>query len=323
MSYPNELHIKAEKLLEQRRNKAKMLAEEKTAKIRASVPEIDRVQTELANIGIEISQLFLYKGDAQKKIEELRSRSNALTEKRSDLLVKHGYKRNDTEPPYTCPACKDTGFKDNRICSCHREILKELMRKEVAAHAPLERCTFDNFDLGYYPDAPLENSVVPRNRAEKILDAAMRYAQSFTPKSKSLVFIGKTGLGKTHISLAIANVVINRGYSVCYGTSFDICEDMRAEMFSNNDIFYSKEKVYNYDLLIIDDLGTEIDNKYNISTIYNIVTNRSNSGKPTIISTNLEWDELLEKYEQRITSRLNGDYLPMTFFGTDIRQLKK
>ncbi len=323
MPYSNEMYRNAEKIIKQRRDNAIMIAENRSEKIRKELPEINEIQIQLSNIGMEVSRLFFCKDDVQSKVKELKEKSTALIEKRSAILEKNGYNKNDMSPDFSCPVCEDRGFIGGRLCACHKELLKELMKKEVSTFAPLEKCTFDTFKTEYYSTAPLNNSVIPRERAEKIYDATMRYAQNFGKNSKNLIFLGATGLGKTHLSLAIANVVINRGFSVCYGTSQNICEDLRTEMLSfEAKPNYTKEKVLECDLLILDDLGTEIEGKYSVAVIYNIINTRVLSGKPTIISTNYEWDELLDKYDQRITSRLNGEYTVMQFFGKDIRNNK-
>ena len=320
MPYSNEIYRKAERLLEKRRDNALMKADAQKEKIRNALPEIDEIQRQLSNIGMEISRLYFFQGDVNEKVDELRKKSEALIKKRGEILVKNGYKETALSPEFVCPVCEDRGFIGGRLCNCHRQILKDLMRVEVGKWAPLDSCTFDNFSLEYYSDKPLEESVVPRERAEKILEATMKYAQNFSKDSKNLIFLGGTGLGKTHLSLAIANVVINRGCSVCYGTSQNICEELISQSFGRDgDYYYTKARVLESDLLILDDLGTEVDGKYNISEIYNIINSRILSGRPTIISTNLDWNELLEKYDQRVTSRLNGEYTKMKFFGTDIR----
>ena len=182
--------------------------------------------------------------------------------------------------------------------------------------------TFDNFILDYYSEQPMENAIVPRQRAEKIFDTCRKYAQNFSLSSKNLIFFGGAGLGKTHLSLAIANVVINKGYNVCYGTSQNICDDLQSEQFGRTDnITYTKNQVLMCDLLVLDDLGTEIDNQYSIAALYNIVNSRLLSGRPTIISTNYTFDRLEEKYDKRITSRLTGEYVPFYFIGNDIRNM--
>ncbi len=323
MAYSTQLYLKAQRMLEKRRDKAVMEAEIRSDKIKKELPEIAELQRRLSAIGLEISQLFFFKGDVEEKVGELRAKSRALVAERGKILTAHGYSENALKPEFICEACEDKGFIGGRMCACHVQLLKDLMREEVSRFAPLERCTFENFSLDYYSDEPLENAVVPRARAEKIFEASRRYAQNFSRQSNNLLFLGATGLGKTHLSLAIANVVINKGYSVCYGTSQNICEDLRAEMFGRDTTDYDKAKVLECDLLVLDDLGTEIDNQYNTATLYNIINSRILSGKPTVISTNYEFDELLEKYDQRITSRISGEYTMMRLFGSDIRNQKK
>lgn len=322
MAYTRELYLKAQRILEKRRDRAVMEAEIRSDKIKKELPEIEEIQHNLSAIGLEISQLFFFKGDMEQKVAELREKSRALVAERSRILTAHGYRETALKPEYICEACEDKGFIGGRMCACHVQLLKDLMREEVSRFAPLERCRFDNFSLDYYSEETLENSVVPRLRAEKILEASRKYAQNFSRQSNNLLFLGATGLGKTHLSLAIANVVINKGYSVCYGTSQNICEDLRAEMFGRDTTDYSKSTVLDCDLLILDDLGTEIENQYNTATIYNIINSRILSGRPTIISTNYDFDELLEKYDQRITSRLTGEYKTSIIFGNDIRNQK-
>lgn len=320
MSYSKEIYSKAERILEKRRDRAEMAAEMRSYEIKAKLPEINEVQKELSKIGIEISRLFFYKGDSAQKIEELKEKSNALIAKRNIILNSNGYSENVMKPEYICLACEDKGFIGGRMCACHIQLLKDIMHREVSRVAPLDLSTFDNFDLTKYSNEPLENSVIPRIRMQKIFDASRKYAQNFSKNSKNLLFIGQTGLGKTHLSLAIANVAINRGYYVCYGTSQNICDDLRAEMFGREEsVTYTKNEIFEADLLVLDDLGTEIDNQYNTATLYNIINTRILAGRPTIISTNYDFNELLEKYDQRITSRLTGEYELMTFFGKDNR----
>ena len=320
MSYPRDIYLKAERILEKRRDSATMEAELRATEIREAIPEVDKIQGELSKIGLEISQLFFYKGNTAEKVAELRAKSKALTDKRGKILVQNGYAENSMQAEFICPVCEDKGFVGGRICSCHRQLLKDIMKDEVRRFAPLDDCTFDTFNTENYSSEPDENGKVPRDRAEKICEAAHRYAQNFTQNSKNLLFLGATGLGKTHLSLAIANVVINRGYSVCYGTSQNICDDLRSEQFGkDSDINYKKRMVLDCDLLILDDLGTEIDSQYSTATIYNIINSRILAKKPTIISTNYEPSELYGKYDQRITSRLTGEYTAMQFIGKDIR----
>lgn len=322
MAYSNEIYNKAKRILEKRHDAAVMEADIRSAQIREEIPEINKIQAGLQQVGLEISQLFFYKQNTDEKVAELRARSEALVEERSRLLKANGYRENAMKPQFVCEMCEDKGFINGRMCTCHKQLLKDLMRKEVSSFAPLDKCTFDNFVLDYYSEQPMENAIIPRQRAEKIFDTCRKYAQNFSLNSKNLIFFGGAGLGKTHLSLAIANVVINKGFNVCYGTSQNICDDLQSEQFGRTDnINYTKNQVLGCDLLVLDDLGTEIDNQYSIATVYNIVNSRLLAGRPTIISTNYTFSKLEEKYDKRITSRLTGEYVPFYFIGNDIRNL--
>lgn len=322
MAYSNEIYNKAKRILEKRHDAAVMEADICSAQIREEIPEINKIQAGLQQVGLEISQLFFYKQNTDEKVAELRARSEALVEERSRLLKANGYRENAMKPQFVCEMCEDKGFINGRMCTCHKQLLKDLMRKEVSRFAPLDKCTFDNFVLDYYSEQPMENAIIPRQRAEKIFDTCRKYAQNFSLNSKNLIFFGGAGLGKTHLSLAIANVVINKGFNVCYGTSQNICDDLQSEQFGRTDnINYTKNQVLGCDLLVLDDLGTEIDNQYSIATVYNIVNSRLLAGRPTIISTNYTFSKLEEKYDKRITSRLTGEYVPFYFIGNDIRNL--
>lgn len=322
MAYSNEIYNKAKRILEKRHDAAVMEADIRSAQIREEIPEINKIQAGLQQVGLEISQLFFYKQNTDEKVAELRARSEALVEERSRLLKANGYRENAMKPQFVCEMCEDKGFINGRMCTCYKQLLKDLMRKEVSRFAPLDKCTFDNFVLDYYSEQPMENAIIPRQRAEKIFDTCRKYAQNFSLNSKNLIFFGGAGLGKTHLSLAIANVVINKGFNVCYGTSQNICDDLQSEQFGRTDnINYTKNQVLGCDLLVLDDLGTEIDNQYSIATVYNIVNSRLLAGRPTIISTNYTFSKLEEKYDKRITSRLTGEYVPFYFIGNDIRNL--
>ena len=322
MAYSNEIYNKAKRILEKRHDAAVMEADIRSAQIREEIPEINKIQAGLQQVGLEISRLFFYKQNTDEKVAELRARSEALVEERSRLLKANGYRENAMKPQFVCEMCEDKGFINGRMCTCHKQLLKDLMRKEVSRFAPLDKCTFDNFVLDYYSEQPMENAIIPHQRAEKIFDTCRKYAQNFSLNSKNLIFFGGAGLGKTHLSLAIANVVINKGFNVCYGTSQNICDDLQSEQFGRTDnINYTKNQVLGCDLLVLDDLGTEIDNQYSIATVYNIVNSRLLAGRPTIISTNYTFSKLEEKYDKRITSRLTGEYVPFYFIGNDIRNL--
>lgn len=315
MSYSQEVYSKATEILERRREKANLQAQARFDEISEKLPELDSIQTELSKIGLSISKVFLYSSDKEADIKELMDKSLELQEKKRKVLIENGYDENALNVIYTCAACKDTGFIGSRRCKCHNELLKEIERQNLEEIAPLDDCTFETFETKYYPD---------ESRAEKIKSTCFKYATQFTTKSKNIIFYGGTGLGKTHLSLAIANAVINRGYSVVYGTAQNVLNDLQNENFGRtDDLRYYERAVLNCDLLIIDDLGTEFKNSYTVAALYNIINSRILSKLPTIISTNFSSNELEEKYDQRITSRIIGEYSPLLLVGNDIRYIKR
>lgn len=315
MSYSQEVYSRATEMLERRKEKATMEAQFRFDEISAKIPELESIQQKLSNIGLSISKVFLFSDDKKADMEKLMEESLKLQDEKKKLLVKYGYDENALNITYHCPDCKDTGFIGSRRCKCHKELLKNIERENLSKIAPLDDCTFDAFKTEYYPDT---------ERAERIRANCLKYATNFTTNSKSIIFYGGTGLGKTHLSLAIANVAINRGYSVVYGTAQNILNDLQNENFGRTDnIRYYERAVLNCDLLIIDDLGTEFKSAYTVAELYNIINSRILAKLPTIISTNSTPQELEEKYDQRVTSRIIGEYAPLVLQGNDIRYIKR
>ncbi len=322
MPYKSEIYQRAINILQHRRDDSALEVTLKTAEAQEKIPELSQLQEQLMRIGLSISKLMFRGENTQQEFEKLQKQSLEIQEKKKQLLKMNSFDENALEPKYICPACRDTGFVGDRMCSCHRELLKELERDVIRKIAPIDDCTFDNFKVDYYPEEG-ENGISPRNKAEKILDACRGYAQGFSHKSKNLLLMGGTGLGKTHLSLAIANVAINKGFSVIYGTAQNILSDLQSENFGRvESIYYNEHDVLNADLLILDDLGTEFKNQYSVASLYNIINTRILRGAPTIISTNFTLDDLERDYNQRITSRLLGEYSTLVLEGNDIRYIK-
>lgn len=323
MAYSQEVYSRAAQALERRRERANLEAQARIDEIGEKLPEINEIQRKLAQIGLNISKVFLYSADKQADTEKLMQESLELQEQKKNILKKNGYSEDALDIRYTCPACKDTGFIGSRRCKCHNELLKDIERSDLAKIAPIDDCTFDTFDIQYYPQQVMENGISPRDKAEKIKNSCRKYAANFTTASPNVMFMGGTGLGKTHLSLAIANVVINRGYSVVYGTAQNILSDLQKENFGrDDDIRYYEKAVLGCDLLILDDLGTEFKSAYTVACLYNIINSRLSAKLPTIISTNFTAEELEEKYDQRITSRITGEYNKLILVGNDIRYMK-
>ncbi len=324
MPYSNEIFHTAKSRINDRRQQALRAADYRREQLYREIPRLEEIASELSSVSASIAK-FIIKPNGDNDIEMLRDRSLALQKEREQLLTDAGISPYVLEPLFHCEKCSDTGYieLDNRtiVCDCLFRMMADVASEQLNANLPLKSNTFDSFKLDYYSDEPDDNGRSPLNRMSKIYNYCRSYADTFTPRSKSLLMRGATGLGKTHLSLAIANEVIEKGASVIYVTAPDILSKLEREHFThqyqqNEDTFNSLLKA---DLLIIDDLGTEFITPFTISCVYNMVNSRLLSGSPTIISTNLSLSELITTYSQRFVSRLIGSYDRLDFLGTDIR----
>ena len=267
------------------------------------------IKSNMSSIGAKLALIAL-SGD-EIKLKEYKVAISALEKERQKILFDNGIGK----IKYT----SDTGYIDGRICDCIKEQSRKLLIEELEKTVPIAESTFEKFSLDYYPDVETENGN-PKKRMTEILKLCREYAIQFDPqKSPSLLFIGNTGLGKTHMSLAVAYELIMKGYDVIYGSAYNLFAAMEAEHFGEHTDKNYKNAV-ECDLLIIDDLGGEFVSPYIQSLVYNIINTRLLARKPTIINTNLSMAEINRVYTPRVASRLLGEYTAKRFLGSDIRQ---
>lgn len=327
MGFSSEIYKKALDKLSERRMTAEREADERRRRIYERLPRVRELERGISSGGIRAARAVIGGGDVKAEMEKLRRENLALQAELKDILVKNGYSEDELEPRYSCSKCSDTGYIEDRgrtiVCPCLKSALSECACEELNRQAPLSLSTFDAFSLEYYPKTPDSNGIVPYNHADKVLKFCKGYAANFTTSSGNILMTGETGLGKTHLSLAIANEVIRRGYSVIYVTAPALIQ--RVEKASRARIADDEliETLSDSDLLIIDDLGTEYHNQYTVSNMYNIINSRLLTGKPLIINTNLTLGDMEKIYSARLVSRLVGSGLKLNFVGEDIRVKKR
>ncbi len=324
MSYSKETLLRATQILESRRNKAQRIQLAHHMEVTDKIPEIAKYEAKLAETGLAVVKALGMGKDAKSYIETLSKLNLSIQDSIKKSLVENGYPENYLETPYTCKKCCDTGFIEGYICECRTQLLKEIAKDSLASVSQSADCTFDNFSTDYYPlPADEHTGVSPRKRMTDVLEYCKCYAEDFSLDSENLYFHGATGLGKTHLSLAIANTVAENGFKVIYDSAQNILSSLEREKFSYNNNGERENEILDCDLLIIDDLGSEFSTQFTVSAVYNIINTRLNRSKPVIISTNLTKNELEAKYSQRVMSRIIGGYVSILFLGKDIRQLKK
>ena len=269
-----------------------------------------------------ISATLRYGEDPKEAVEAIREENLALQREREWILESEEL---DYESPI-CSACNGTGYVGSTMCTCLMELCRQEQKKELTSLLGSGRESFDSFRLDYYPDST--DSVLgvsPRRLMQSNFNICRRYAGTFGPGSGNLLFVGPTGLGKTFLSACIARQVADRGYSVVYETAIRVFGDFETEKFSHSQEGSKglSRKYLECDLLIIDDLGTEMTTQFTISVLYHIVNTRMMENRATIISSNLSDNVFEQRYSPQIASRITGAYRVIKFAGEDIRHLKK
>ncbi len=319
MGYSKQIYTRAAAVLKSRHEQAEQTAAAHKAQFIAKCPEVLEIESEMAKTGLAAVKAVGAGKDAVGIIQDLAKYNLELQARRKALLFKNGFPEDYLKPVYTCPHCADTGTVDGVPCACYTKLLKELALEELARETPLKLCSFEDFSLSAYSDKPDADGLIPREEMESIYEFCKGYAESFSADSPSLFLYGKTGLGKTHLSLAIAAEAIEKGFGVVYGTAQNLLTKLEKERFGRAEDIDTEALLLDCDLLILDDLGTEFSTGFTVAEIYNIVNTRELCKKPTIINSNLDFSELKAKYTDRVTSRILGSYTVLHFTGSDMR----
>lgn len=319
MGYSKKTYAKVQRILKERRQMAERTVAQHKAEFANKCPEVLKIEREMAQTALSAIKTVGSGQDVAEIIPNLAARNLELQEERKELLQKNGFPENYLMPQYVCPICEDKGYVDGKTCVCYEKLLKEQAYAQLAEETPLSLSDFESFTLSLYSNQPDENGLIPREEMKGIYQFCKGYAENFSLESDSLFLYGKTGLGKTHLSLAIAAKAINKGFGVIYGSAQNLLSKLESERFGRTENEDTESLLLNCDLLILDDLGTEFTTGYTVSEIYNIINTRGLRRKPTIINSNLDFSELQKKYTDRITSRILGNYTVLHFCGGDIR----
>ena len=292
----------------------------------ARAPRLAEIDTELRGTMSRIISSALARGtDPLPAIRVLRDENLQLQRERAQLLASLGYPADWLEEKPACAQCGDTGYVQGGVCRCLRAYYAREQLAELSRLLPLGEDSFETFSFDWYDSAVQPDfGVSPRENMERNYDVCRDYAYQFARGGGNLLLSGGTGLGKTFLSACIARVVSENGFSVVYDTAASVFSRFEDAKFRRDDGgSEDADRCMKCDLLILDDLGTEMTTSFVQSALYQLVNGRLLAGKSTIISTNLDPIELGGRYGAAIRSRLEGEYTVLPFYGEDIRKLKR
>lgn len=320
MAYSAEVVGRARARLAEQKADKESLQQQRLQSAYAKLPRLWEIDLELRkSMALAAQAVFTGGGDA---LDKVRQANKALQAERAALIAEKLPENYLDESP-VCTRCGGLGYIGSTMCTCLQELCRQEQRQKLTLLA-CGQAYFSDFKLDYYGNRiDPKTGASPRAVMEKTYDYCKKYAESFTKESGNLLLVGGTGLGKTMLSACIATVVTDRGYSVCYESAGHLFAKLEKNRFSPTEETQSQVADYEKcDLMILDDLGTELPGNFVTAALYALLNDRILAGKPTIISTNLNGQDIGVRYSPQIASRLKGNFRQLTFVGEDIRQLK-
>lgn len=318
MIYGSEVEVRVKELFEKKQADARFQIAARREKIYSEIPEIREIEETISREGVKIARASI-KGEKYIPETEL----EVLAEQRDSIMAENGYSPDYIYDVFNCKLCNDTGYINGNMCDCmKKEIQKQSFFYSNIAPA-LMKVDIEDFNINYYADTPDENGNIPREEIKYILEKCEEFIENFGNHDlKNLFFFGSTGLGKTFLSAAIAKKVFEKGYSVVYYSARQLLSMMTDYEFGKApEKKEACESIFNADLLIIDDLGSEQQTSISASTLFDIINTRALNGKKMIINTNLAAKDLHSLYSDRIFSRLT-EFERLKFIGEDLRVIK-
>lgn len=305
------------------REKNKKELDKRKQELYAKLPRLKEIDDEMVNLGIRITKAVLMDEENREKLlEDLHKKQTDLKIEKAEILTANKYPKDYLQMKYSCKKCKDTGYVGSERCNCLMQKLIAHQYKQFKLSHRIVKENFENFNINYYSNEPIDGGRSPRENMQHIFMECIKYTKDFEQHNKNLLFIGRPGLGKTFLCNSIAKDLLDMGKSVIYQSAPDLVDLVRKYKFDFDNEEAGDEAlkdIYVCDLLIIDDLGTELGTQFSGLVIYNILNKRLLENKKMIISTNLDVDEIIKTYSERISSRIFGNFLMYEFFGEDIR----
>ena len=297
---------------------------ERLEKLYAQEPRIKEIDDSISTYSVACAKKLI-DGD-NTALAKLRQDIASFKEEKEQLLCAHGYPADYLSPIYSCPDCKDTGYIDGEKCHCLKQAIIDTIYTQSNVKNILERENFSVFSYDYYSDTQKDpkTGLTSLETAKRAVAECERFIADFGTTSQNLLFYGNTGVGKTFFTNCIAKELLEKSYSVIYFTAFQLFDILSKGVFEKDaDAIAAHQNIFDCDLLIIDDLGTELSNAFTVSQLFLCVNERILREKSTIISTNLNLVEVRDLYSERTFSRISNNYNIIKLFGDDIRIQKR
>ncbi len=294
------------------------------------IPELKDLDDEIVTNSVQSAKLAIMGDDAA--IDRLKRANLDLAMRKTELLLSHGYNAQYLSPHFECPNCQDTGYIGNEKCHCFKQAVVDIVYAQSNIKNVLEKENFNSFSLDYYSDIDIDSTsgITPRANAKRVYSLAKQFTElfdKFDSPCRNLLLYGNSGVGKTFLSNCIAKELLDLGHTVIYLTSFQLFDILTRQAFQKDEEGDEADKQLEYildcDLLIIDDLGTELSNSFTNTKLFLVINERHLRSKSTLISTNLSLDSLKANYSERIYSRITSNYVCLKLFGDDIRYKKR
>ncbi len=292
------------------------------------IPKLKEIDNTMIATAMDNAKTLLANSDMEMPIDELKTTAKLAKAKRETLLLEHGFPKDYLDIQYQCKNCKDTGYTNNEKCHCFKQSIVSILYSQSNIRTAIKKENFTNFSFDFYPDNYIDESIglSPRQNIERVVKQSKVFIDNFASDFQNLLIYGNTGVGKTFLSNCIARELLDRSYTVIYLTSFQLFDILEKNKFNKDDDSQEVQNQFNFilscDLLIIDDLGTELTNSFINTQLYLCINERYLREKSTIISTNLSLDNINDKYSERIFSRIISNYTLLKIVGADIRLAK-
>jgi DNA replication protein DnaC len=328
MGYDKQIISDLLRELESKRDARERVLAERRQQVYTRIPRVRQIDDTLRGTAAAVLRAALEAGDdPTAAVERLRDQNLALQQERTRLLLDHGMPADFLEDKPDCPLCGDLGYVGAVPCKCLKRMYAARLTAQLSTTLPIANQNFETFRLDYYSDKPDGRmGISARENMEYNLDVCVEYAHHFHRESPNLLLFGSAGLGKTFLSTCIAGVVTAAGFSVAYDTAIHVLGSYESVKFGGVDAAEAQRAIRKFehaDLLILDDLGTELSTAFTTSVFYSLINTRLMTRRPMIINTNLQPNEFEKRYSAAIASRLLGDFTQLRFFGDDIRLQKR